>query len=82
MASPKKVVDLSGPRRAVSRIRRDPPPPPPRKVTKAELREQEARVVLIGIVTVGLAIFVLTMQLGRAAGWSPSQYVITVEERQ
>jgi hypothetical protein len=77
----KQTVDLArtGPR--VSRIRRDPPPQPPRKVTPGELRSREARIIVIGLVTFGLAIAVLLFQFGRWAGWSPADYRIVVTER-
>jgi len=82
MAAPaqrsKKTVDLAGPRRTGSRIRRDPPPPPPRKVTPGELRAQEARVMVIGIGLIAMALLVLLVQVSRAAGWSAADYTITV----
>ena len=84
MASPlssasKKTVDLSAPGRKVSRIRRDPPPPPPRKVTKAELRSQEARVILAGLALFGLILAALILQGSRVAGASLSNYTVVIE---
>ena len=74
----KQTVDLAktGPR--VSRIRRDPPPPPPRKVSPGELRSREARIIVIGLVTFGLAIAVLLFHFGQWAGWSPADYTIVI----
>jgi hypothetical protein len=82
MASPlragKQSVDLSAPSR-VSRIRRD-PPPAARKVALHDRNERDRRNGVIGIIAFALAILVITVGLGSAAGWSPSQYSITLAE--
>lgn len=78
--SDKQTVDLAVRGPTVSRIRRDPPPPPPRKVTPGELRAREAKVIVIGVLAFGLAIFVLLVQLGQWAGWSPADYVIVLSD--
>lgn len=84
MASPlpsrsKKAVDLHGGARPVgSRIRRAPPPPPERKITPGELREKEAWVIGTGVTAVALAIAVILTAAAQWAGWSPSQYTISI----
>ncbi|GAA4009444.1 hypothetical protein GCM10022280_02870 [Sphingomonas swuensis] len=79
LSSAKKTVDLSAPRRTGSRIRRDPPPPPPRKVTRGELRSQEARMILAGIALFGLVLAALLFQGSRVAGASLSNYTVVIE---
>jgi hypothetical protein len=84
MASPiktaKQAVDLAAPVVRVSRIRRD-PPPPVKTVTAAEIRERDARGMAIGISALTLAALVLLLAATNAAGWSPSQYTITIREQ-
>jgi len=84
MATPiqprKQAVDLAAPVVRVSRIRRD-PPPPVKIVTAAEIRERDARGMAIGIAALTLAVFVLLLAATNAAGWSPSQYTITIREQ-
>lgn len=84
MASPlpssKSSVDLSAPRVRVSRIRRD-PPPKVKEITQAEIREQDAQTVAIGVVLFALALFVVLLGLSNVAGWSPSQVTIHIEQR-
>ncbi|MCY7281529.1 MAG: hypothetical protein LH610_11675 [Sphingomonas bacterium] len=75
----KKSVDLAAPGRG-SRIRRDPPPPPPKEVSAADVKEQEARTILIGITAVALSLFVILIGLSSAAGWSPGQYTIHIKD--
>ncbi len=83
MASPlntrKKSVDLAAPVSRVSRIRRD-PPPPVKEVTAGEVKEREARAIVIGITVFALALFVILLAFSNAAGWSPSQYTIEIKE--
>ena len=84
MATPlktaKQAVDLAAPVVRVSRIRRD-PPPKVKTVTAAEIRERDARGMAIGIAALTLAVFVLLLAATNAAGWSPSQYTITIREQ-
>jgi hypothetical protein len=83
MASPlhsrKSTVDLAAPVVKVSRIRRD-PPPPVKEITAADIREADGRSVAIGVTTIALAIFVILIAVSNAAGWSPSQYTIRIED--
>lgn len=81
MARPlrKPSVDLAAPAVRVSRIRRD-PPPPVKEITAADIKDQDARSVFIGVTTIALAIFVILIAVSNSAGWSPSQY--TVEWRE
>ena len=84
MAAPlktgKQTVDLAAPVVRVSRIRRD-PPPKVKELTREQLREREAWMVAVGVIVFGLAIFVITMAVGRYAGWTPRDYTIVVNER-
>ena len=77
MASPlqsgKKTVDLAAPGVRVSRIRRD-PPPKAKEITAAEVKERDAWDVAIGVTLFALALFIIMVGFGKAAGWSPSQY--------
>ncbi len=86
MASPlhsvKKSVDLAapgprGPR--VSRIRRDPPPPPEQILSVAEIRERQARDIVIGVLAFTLSLLAILIGFTNAS-WSPSQHRIVIEE--
>ncbi len=79
LQSRKNAVDLTAPALRVSRIRRD-PPPPEKKVSAGEIKEREARGVVIGIIVFALALFLLLIGVTNAAGWSPSQYTITIRQ--
>ncbi len=80
MASPlktaKQSVKLGAPVR-VSRIRRD-PPPIAKKVIERNPDERDTRVVAIGVVLFGLAIFILTIAFSAYQAWSPADYEIEV----
>jgi len=83
MPTAKKPVDLaaSGGVR-VSRVRRDPPPATKDKVlTRAEVREREARSVVIGIAIFTLALMILLFFATRWAGWSLDDYELVIFER-
>ncbi len=71
----KPSVNLAPPKLSESRIRRDPPP-----VVKAKIvldpEEREQWVVVVGILTFALAIFVITVAFGSYLGWSPRQYTV------
>ena len=75
----KKSVDLapSGPR--VSRIRRDPPPAVKELVVR-DPNERDTRMVVIGVVVFALALFVILIGFASAYGWSPSEYVIHIDD--
>lgn len=78
LRSGKQAVDLAKGGPKVSRIRRDPPPPPPRKVTPGELRQQEAKVILVGLFAATLAIALILFQVAQWAGWSPADTRIVI----
>lgn len=84
MASPlnsrKSTVDLAAPVVKVSRIRRD-PPPQPKEITAADIKDEDARSVVVGVTTIALAIFVILIAASNSAGWSPSQYTVEWKER-
>lgn len=85
MASPhptgKQSVDLASsqspgsPTPRPSRIRRDPPPAAKKEIV-LDPEEREQWVVVVGILTFALAIFVITVAFASYAGWSPSQYTV------
>lgn len=74
----KTSVDLAAPVLRVSRIRRD-PPPPVKEVSAAEIKERDARNIVVGMITFALALFVTLIGFSNATGWSPSQYTIHLE---
>jgi hypothetical protein len=80
MAAPlktgKQSVKLGAPVR-VSRIRRD-PPPVAKKTIERDPDERDMRVAVIGVIAFALAIAVITVAFSSAAGWSPSQYNIEI----
>jgi len=77
MASPlrsgKQAVDLAASGVRVSRIRRD-PPPAVKEIVVRDPQERDARMVVIGIVTFALALFIIALGFSSALGWSPRQY--------
>lgn len=82
LASGKKAVDLaSGPRKVGSRIRRAPPPKPEKKLTAAELRQREMWLIVTGMVAVALSLVVIMVATARWGGWSPSDYVVVINDR-
>jgi hypothetical protein len=83
MASPlktgKQSVNLAAGEVRVSKIRRD----PPRQVKELVVRdppERDTRMVVIGVVTFAIALFVILIGFSSIYGWSPTQYTIHVEE--
>ena len=76
--SSKQSVDLAAPVVRVSRIRRD-PPPPVKVITAAEIRERDARNIVVGIIAFALAVFIILIGLSNAAGWSPSQHAVVIK---
>ena len=76
----KPTVDMAAPVVRVSRIRRD-PPPKVKEVSAADIREREAWVTVVGIGSFALALFVVAMGLSNAAGRSPSEIVIHIEQK-
>jgi len=79
LQSRKKSVDMAAPVLRVSRIRRD-PPPPVKQVSTADIKEREARNIVIGIIAFALALVVILTALTNAAGWSPSQITIRIKD--
>ena len=70
----KKSIDLAAPTVRVSRIRRD-PPPKVKEITAAEIKERDARTIVIGVTAFALALFVILFAFsgfqGRSAQWDP-----------
>ncbi len=83
MASPlnarKQSVDMAAPVVRVSRIRRD-PPPPTKELSAADIREHDARNVVIGTIAMALAVFVILIGFTSAAGWSLGHYTIDINQ--
>ena len=84
MAAPlnttKQTVDLAAPGSRGSRIRRDPPPKPKKELTLRERDARDTRIVVVGIVSFTLAMFVILVGVSSYLGWSPRQYVIDIEQ--
>ena len=85
MASPlktgKQSVDLATSGAHRSRIRRDPPPVVKELVVR-DPHERNTRMVVIGVVTFALSLFVIAIGFSSVTGWSPTQYVIHIESRE
>jgi hypothetical protein len=78
----KQSVDLAGgPRKVGSRIRRAPPPKAEKPLSAAEVREREAWMMGIGILSVALALMIVLLYAARWGGWSPSDYAIMLDLR-
>ena len=79
MASPlqtgKQSVNLAAGEVRVSKIRRD-PPPAVKEIVVRDPDERDARMVVIGIVTFALALFVIAIGFSSVTGWSPRQYTL------
>jgi hypothetical protein len=82
MASPlktgKQSVNLAPGEVRVSKIRRDPPPAVKELVIRVP-HERDTRMVVIGVVTFALALFVIAIGFSSAYGWSPSQYTLKID---
>ncbi len=80
MANPlptaKQSVDMAQGVR-VSRIRRD-PPPVLKAVKDVDHDGREARVVIVGMISFALAIFIIVLAFSSYAGWSPANYTANV----
>lgn len=73
----KQAVQLAPDAARVSRIRRDPPPPVKQKLV-VEPDERDERIVVVGVVTFALTLFVLVLAFGHYSGWSPKEYTVEV----
>ncbi len=85
MASPvqpeKKSVDLGAAGTArPSRIRRDPPQTFVKDINIADIQARDSRTVVIGVVVCAMALFAVMLIIANAAGWTPSQYTIRVQQ--
>ena len=82
MAAPlkKQSVNLAAPAVRVSRIRRD-PPPKVKEISPQEIRDREARAVVIGITVFAMALFAILVGFGKTStsDWSPGQYRIEIK---
>ena len=79
MASPlqtgKKSVNLAASASPGSRIRRDPPPAVKELVVR-DPHDRDTRMVVIGIVSFALALFIILVAFASYTGWSPRQYTV------
>ena len=73
----KQSVNLAAGDVPVSRIRRDPPPAVRQRLTLAP-DERDRWVVVIGVVTFALTLFVLALAFGSYSNWRPWQYNVQV----
>ena len=82
MASPlrtgKQSVNLASPGAPGSRIRRD-PPPAVKEIVVRDRDERDKRIVVIGVASFAIALFIITIGFSSVIGWSPSQYTIHIE---
>jgi hypothetical protein len=83
MASPlksgKQSVNLAASAPPGSRIRRDPPPAVKELVIR-DPHERDTRMVVIGVIVFALALFVILIGFASAYGWTPSQYIIRIDD--
>lgn len=81
MASPlptaKQSVDMAQSEVRVSRIRRD-PPPVLKAVKDVDHDGRDARIVVIGILTFALAIFIVVLAFSSYVGWTPANYTANI----
>jgi hypothetical protein len=79
MASPlqrgKQAVNLAASGAPGSRIRRD-PPPVVKEIVVRDRNERDTWMVVIGVVTFALALFVIAIGFSSFAGWSPREYTV------
>jgi len=82
MASPlrtgKQSVNLASRGAPGSRIRRD-PPPAVKEIVVRDRDERDKRIVVIGVASFAIALFIITIGFSSVIGWSPSQYTIHIE---
>ena len=78
LAPGKKPVDLAATGPRVSRIRRD-PPPKVKEITLVDLREREARTVVIGVTVFAIALIAILIGFATAKGWSPTQLTVVIK---
>lgn len=72
----KQSVNLAKPAPRVSRIRRDPPPVV--KEVFVDPEELDRRSVVIGILSVALAIVVIILAVSSYNGWTPREYTVQI----
>ena len=77
LSTGKKSVTLTSPEGRVSKIRRDPPPAVKELVVR-DRDERDTWMVVIGIVTFALALFIIILAFASYSGWSPRQYTVQV----
>jgi hypothetical protein len=77
LSTGKKSVTLTSPEVRVSKIRRDPPPAVKELVVR-DRDERDTWMVVIGIVTFALALFIIILAFATYSGWSPRQYTVQV----
>jgi len=79
MASPlktgKQSVNLAAGEVRVSKIRRDPPPAVKELVVR-DPEDRDRQMVVIGVVTFAVALFVIALGFMSFTGWSPRAYTL------
>jgi len=76
----KKTVNLAAPGVRESRIRRDPPSAVKELVVR-DRDEHDRRMVVIGVVSFAIALFIIAVGFIGTMGWSPRQYTIHYESK-
>ena len=77
LASGKQSVNLGSPGVPGSRIRRD-PPPAVKELVVPDVEQREWRTVIIGILSVTIALIIILIGISSISGWTPRDYIVQV----
>ena len=77
LASGKQSVNLASSGVPGSRIRRD-PPPAVKELVVPDVEQREWRTVIIGILSVTIALIIILIGISSISGWTPRDYIVQV----
>ena len=77
LASGKQSVNLASSGVPGSRIRRD-PPPAVKELVVPDVEQREWRTVIIGILSVTIALIIILIGFSSISGWTPRDYIVQV----
>jgi hypothetical protein len=77
LASGKQSVNLGSSGVPGSRIRRD-PPPAVKELVVPDVEQREWRTVIIGILSVTIALIIILIGISSISGWTPRDYIVQV----